>query len=192
MALTNSTMLPLGTPLPPFQLPDVKSGQRVSQEIFSDSQGVLVMFICKHCPFVVHVEDELARIGRDYRNRGLGIIAISSNDVSKYPDDAPHSLKTMAESLGFVFPMCYDENQAVAKTFTAACTPDFFLFDNKHTLVYRGQLDDSRPGNGKPVTGKDLRAAVELVLAGKSVPQDQRPSAGCNIKWKSGNEPDYF
>ncbi|GJL48903.1 MAG: thioredoxin family protein [Nitrospirales bacterium] len=191
MALTTSTMLPLGTTMPFFSLPDVVSGSMISPEMFDLSQGVLVMFICKHCPYVVHVKDELARLGKDYHQSGLGIVAISSNDASSYPDDAPDSLKAMAEQLGLVFPFCYDESQETAKAFTAACTPDFFLFDNKQQLVYRGQLDDSRPGNGKPVTGKDLRAAVDRVLAGNEVSQTQRSSAGCNIKWKLGNEPDY-
>lgn len=191
MALKSSTMLPLGTTMPFFSLPDVVSGSMISPEMFDLSQGVLVMFICKHCPYVVHVKDELARLGKDYHQSGLGMVAISSNDASSYPDDAPDSLKVMAEQLGLVFPFCYDESQETAKAFTAACTPDFFLFDNKQQLVYRGQLDDSRPGNGKPVTGKDLRAAVDLVLAGNEVSQTQRPSAGCNIKWKPGNEPDY-
>ena len=192
MALTNSTMLPLGTPIPAFALPDVVSGQSISQDTFADKQGFLVMFICKHCPYVVHVKDELARLGRDYADQNLGIVAISSNDVSGYPDDAPESLKVMAQQLGFVFPFCYDETQEVAKAFTAACTPDFFLFDRDRKLVYRGQLDDSRPGNGKPVTGKDLRTALNAVLDGQPINQDQRPSAGCNIKWKPGNEPEYL
>lgn len=191
MALTSSTMLPLGTPLPAFQLPDVVSGKLISPEQFRDKKALLVMFICRHCPYVVHVREELAKLGRDYLDRGLGIIAISSNDASQYPDDAPDKLKEMAEQLGFVFPLCYDESQEVAKKFTAACTPDFFLFDHNRRLVYRGQLDDSRPGNGIPVTGKDLRAAIEAVLAGQPVPPNQKPSAGCNIKWKPGNEPDY-
>ncbi len=191
MALTNSTMLPLGTPVPHFTLPDVVTGQLVSHQSVVGDTGVLVMFICKHCPFVVHVKEELARLGRDYHKMGLGIVAISSNDARSYPDDAPDGLKSMAEQLGFLFPMCYDERQEIAKAFTAACTPDFFLFDQQRKLVYRGQLDDSRPGNGEPVTGKDLRAAIDAVLAGKKVQDEQRPSAGCNIKWKPGNEPDY-
>ncbi|NKB82046.1 MAG: redoxin domain-containing protein [Nitrospirales bacterium] len=191
MALTNSTMLLLGTPIPGFSLPDVVSGQIISQDTFAGKQGLFVMFICKHCPYVVHVKDELARVGRDYADKNLGIVAISSNDVSGYPDDAPESLKAMANQLGFVFPFCYDETQEIAKAFTAACTPDFFLFDHNRRLVYRGQLDESRPGNGKPVTGKDLRTALDAVLNGQSISQDQRPSAGCNIKWKPGNEPRY-
>lgn len=184
-------MLPLGTVIPSFSLPDVISGEMISPETFDLSHGILVMFICKHCPYVVHVKDELARLGKDYRQSGLGMVAISSNDASSYSDDSPDSLKRMAEQVGFVFPLCYDESQETAKAFTAACTPDFFLFDQKQQLVYRGQLDDSRPGNGTPVTGKDLRDAIDAALSGKDVPHMQRPSAGCNIKWKSGNEPDY-
>lgn len=191
MALTTSTMLSLGTPLPDFQLPDVVSGKIISPETFRDKKALLVMFICRHCPYVVHVREELAKLGRDYIDRGVGIVAISSNDAAQYPDDAPDKLKEMAEQLGFVFPLCYDESQEVAKRFTAACTPDFFLFDQNRRLVYRGQLDDSRPGNNIPVTGKDLRAAIEAVLAGRPISPDQKPSAGCNIKWKPGNEPDY-
>jgi len=147
------------------------------------------MFICRHCPYVVHVQDELSRLTKDYAEKSLGIVAISSNDADNYPDDSPEQLKSMAQGLGFAFPYCYDGSQEVAKAFTAACTPDFFLFDGNQQLVYRGQLDESRPGNGKPVTGKDLRAAIDAVLAGQSVSQAQRPSAGCNIKWKYGNAP---
>ena len=191
MALTNSTMLPLGTSLPHFELPEVVSGNKFSSTTFSGKQAILVMFICRHCPYVVHVQDELARLGMDYADKNLGIVAISSNDADNYPDDSPEQLKAMAQKLGFTFPYCYDEGQEVAKAFTAACTPDFFLFDANQRLVYRGQLDDSRPGNGKPVTGKDLRAAIDAVLAGQPVSQKQLPSAGCNIKWKPGNAPAY-
>ncbi len=191
MALTNSTMLPLGTSLPHFELPEVVSGNKFSSTTFSGKQAILVMFICRHCPYVVHVQDELARLGMDYADKNLGIVAISSNDADNYPDDSPEQLKAMAQKLGFTFPYCYDEGQEVAKAFTAACTPDFFLFDANQRLVYRGQLDDSRPGNGKPVTGKDLRAAIDAVLAGQPVSQKQVPSAGCNIKWKPGNAPAY-
>ena len=186
MALTRSTMLELGTPVPDFQLPDVVSGQMIDPGQFSARKGLLVMFICRHCPYVVHVQNELARAGNEYAEKALGVVAISSNDAANYPDDAPDQLKAMAQKLGFTFPYCYDESQDVARAFTAACTPDFFLFDQAQRLVYRGQLDDSRPGNGKPVTGKDLRAAIDAVLAGQPVSQDQRPSAGCNIKWKPG------
>lgn len=191
MALTNSTMLPLGTLLPSFELRDVVSGDKISPSCFSESSGILVMFICRHCPYVVHVQDELARLGKDYVEKGLGVLAISSNDAGNYPDDRPEQLNAMAQELGFTFPYCYDEGQEVAKAFTAACTPDFFLFDANQRLVYRGQLDDSRPGNGKLVTGKDLRIAIEAVLGGHSISQEQRPSAGCNIKWKPGNSPSY-
>ncbi|MDT7945486.1 MAG: thioredoxin family protein [Cyanobacteriota bacterium PSP.bin.10] len=193
MARTPSTMLPLGTPAPDFSLPDVVSGQTISLSTFADKPALLVMFICQHCPYVKHVQEELARLGRDYKDRGVGIVAISANDVEKYPDDSPENLKKMAETLGFTFPFCYDETQEVAKAFTAACTPDFFLFDADRKLVYRGQLDDSRPSlTDVPVTGKDLRAALDNLLAGKPIDPDQKPSLGCNIKWKPGNEPAYF
>ena len=191
MALKNSTMLPLGTPIPHFELLDVRSDKLVSSEQLARDRAVLVMFICRHCPYVVHVQEELANLGRDYQGTNLGMIAISSNDVKTYPQDAPQHLKNMAVELSFVFPYCYDESQAVAKAFTAACTPDFFVFDQEHKLVYRGQLDESRPGNGKPITGLDLRKALDAVLAGQAVSSVQKPSAGCNIKWKSGQEPDY-
>lgn len=192
MVKTASTMLPLGTPAPDFQLPDVVSGETISLATFADKQALLVMFICQHCPFVKHVKQELAKIGRDYSDRPLGIVAISANDVANYPDDSPEKLKQMAQELNFNFPLCYDETQQVSKNYTAACTPDFFLFDRDQKLVYRGQLDDSRPSTDIPVTGKDLRNAVEAVLAGKPVDSDQKPSIGCNIKWKPGNEPEYF
>lgn len=185
-------MLPLGTQAPDFQLPDTVSGETVSLATFSDRAGLLVMFICEHCPFVKHVQDELARLGKDYQDKGLGIVAISANDVATHPDDAPENLKAMAQSLGFAFPFAYDATQETAKAYTAACTPDFFLFDRDRRLVYRGQLDDSRPGNNLPVTGKDLRAALDAVLSDRPVPEEQKPSIGCNIKWKAGNEPAYF
>ena len=185
MVLTQSSMLALGTTAPAFTLPDVVTGKPISLSDFQGQSGLLVMFICRHCPYVKHVEEELARIGRDYQPQNLGIVAISANDAQNYPDDAPASLKEMAETLGFPFPYLYDETQAVAKAYTATCTPDFFLFDASHRLVYRGQLDDSRPGNDRPVTGADLRAAIDAVLKGQSVPSDQKPSIGCNIKWKS-------
>ena len=191
MALTPSTMLALGTPAPAFTLPDVVSGKTVSLDTCAGKTALLVMFICRHCPYVVHVRQELARLGKDYAAREVGIIAISANDAGGYPDDAPDQLKAMAQELDFTFPFCYDESQATAKAYTAACTPDFFLFDAGRKLVYRGQLDDSRPGNGKPLTGRDLRAAIDAVLAGKPVNPNQQPSVGCNIKWKSGNEPAY-
>jgi len=192
MALTASTMLPLGTQAPDFHLPDVVSGKSISLATFADKKALLVMFICQHCPFVKHIKAELAQLGKDYIPRELGIVAISANDVNKYPADAPEFLKAMATEVGFNFALCYDETQEIAKAYTAACTPDFFIFDAERKLVYRGQLDDSRPSNDKPVTGADLRAAIEAVLAGQSVTNEQKPSIGCNIKWKPGNEPNYF
>ena len=192
MALTESTMLALGTQAPDFRLPDVMSGRTVSLADFSGAAALLVMFICRHCPYVQHVKEALARLGHDYAKQPVGIVAISSNDAANYPDDAPAKLKEMAVEEAFPFPLCYDETQAVAQAYTAACTPDFFLFDRDRRLVYRGQLDDSRPGNGKPLTGRDLRAAIDAVLAGRPVAAQQRPSVGCNIKWKKGNEPAYF
>ena len=189
MALTPSTMLLApGTQAPEFRLPDVGSGKTVSLDTFTGRPALLVMFICRHCPYVQHIKQELAKLGRDYGARA-GIVGISSNDAANYPDDAPAHLKAMAQEEGFTFPLLHDENQATAKAYTAACTPDFFLFDGDRKLVYRGQLDDSRPGNGKPVTGRDLRAALDAVLAGKKISADQQPSIGCNIKWKPGNAP---
>ena len=177
-------MLPLGTPAPSFALPDVVSGKKVGLEHFRNEKALLVMFICRHCPFVKHVQSELARLGKDYAGRSLGIVAISSNDADAYPDDAPESLAEMASEIGFNFPLCYDESQVVAQNYSAACTPDFFLFDENRRLAYRGQLDDSRPGNGKPVTGRDLRAAIDALLNGRTVDPKQTPSVGCNIKWR--------
>jgi peroxiredoxin len=191
MALTPSTMLPLGTRLPDFSLPDVVTGRTVSPADFRADKPLLVMFICAHCPYVVHLADELARLGRDYAGSGPGIVAISSNDIANYPDDAPDKLAAMSRKLGFAFPFCFDETQAVAKTFTAACTPDFFLFGADRTLVYRGQFDDTRPNRGLP-DGRDLRAAIDAALADRPVSPDQKPGMGCNIKWKPRNEPDYF
>ncbi len=185
MALTESTMKELGAALPQFSLPDVVTGRMVSPEDYRDRKALLVMFICRHCPYVKHVERELARLGKDYEGKSVGIIAISSNDALNYPDDAPESLKEQALQLGFAFPYCYDESQEVARAFDAACTPDFFLYEEQRRLVYRGQLDDSRPGNGRPVTGADLRGAIDAVLGGRPVSANQKPSAGCNIKWKS-------
>ncbi len=191
MAATPSVMRELGTPAPDFDLPDVVSGKRISLGSFAGKKALLVMFISRHCPFVQHIKDELARIGKDYRSRDAGIVGICANDIVNYPDDKPSKLREMAEETGFVFPVCYDESQETAKAFAAACTPDFFLFDANRKLVYRGQLDDSRPSNGKPVTGCDLRGALDEVLNGRAVSQDQKPSIGCNIKWKDGNKPDY-
>jgi len=192
MAVTPSTMLSLGTAAPAFNLTDVVSGKEISLNTFASMKALLVMFICRHCPYVVHVQKELARIGMDYVDKDIGIVAIASNDVEGYPDDAPERLKEMAVELGFRFPYLYDESQEVAKAYTAACTPDFFVFNEKRSLVYRGQLDNSRPGNDVPVNGEDLRAALDAVLADEPINPDQRPSVGCNIKWKAGNEPDYF
>ncbi len=177
-------MAPLGVPLPGFQLPEVVSGEIIASERFRDKKALLVMFICRHCPYVKHVQAELARIGMDYANSPLGILAISSNDAGAYPDDAPPSLRQMALELDFRFPFCYDESQDVARAFMAACTPDFFVYDADRILVYRGQLDGSRPGNSTPVTGRDLRAAINAVLAGHAVNHEQIPSMGCNIKWR--------
>jgi peroxiredoxin len=184
MARTESTMLALGTVAPEFSLNDVTTGMQVTLKQVAGSRGLLVMFICRHCPFVKHIEQELGKLGKDYEGKGLGIVAISSNDAVTYPDDAPASLKEQARSLGFLFPYLFDERQDVARAYHAACTPDFFLFDGKLRLVYRGQFDDSRPGNGVPVTGSDLRDAMDALLAGKTISQQQRPSVGCNIKWK--------
>lgn len=189
MARTESTMQPLGTPAPKFELPDVVTGKTVSLNQFADKNALLIMFICRHCPYVKHVQAELARIGEDYKDEGLGIVAISSNDAAAYPDDAPASLREMALELKFNFPFCYDETQNVAREFTAACTPDFFLFDGSQRLAYRGQLDDSRPKTATPVTGRDLRAAIDALLAGRQVNPVQRPSIGCNIKWRETREP---
>ena len=186
-----SMMLPLGTPAPPFALRDVLSGQVYSLDSCTGKAALLVMFLCRHCPYVEHVQHEIAKIGQDYADTGLGIIGISSNDPAHYPDDAPERLKDMAQQLKFRFPLCFDDTQEVAKVYKAACTPDFYLFDAQRRLVYRGQLDDSRPGNKKPVTGRDLRAAIDAVLAGTRVDSNQKASIGCSIKWKPGNAPPY-
>lgn len=188
MAVT-SVMLSLGTPASSFSLPDVVTGRTYSLDSFAGKAGLLVMFLCRHCPYVQHVQHGIAKLGQDYRDTGLGIIGISSNDPVHYPDDAPDRLKEMATRLDFTFPFCFDETQEVAKAYKAACTPDFYLFDRERRLVYRGQLDDSRPGNNKPVTGRDLRTAIDAVLAGKPVDANQKPSIGCSIKWKPGNDP---
>ena len=184
-------MADLGTALPSFQLRDVRTGRMVECPGTMSGRPVLVMFICRHCPFVMHVRQEIARVGRDYAGR-VDIFAISSNDAANFPDDSPERLKQMAEELKFTFPLCHDETQAVAKQFAAACTPDFFLYNAAHRLAYRGQLDGSRPGNGAPVDGRDLRAALDALLAGRQPAATQYPSIGCNIKWKAGNQPEYF
>lgn len=191
MALTPSTMLPLGTVAPDFQLPD-PSGKHHSLASFKDKPVLLVMFICNHCPYVKHLRAGLAQLATDYQPRGVGIVAINANDAQNYPDDAPVKMAEEAKAAGYSFPYLFDDKQHVAKAYRAACTPDFFLFDRGRRLVYRGQFDASRPGNGVPVTGKDVRAALEAVLAGKPVSTMQTPSMGCNIKWKRGNEPEYF
>ena len=193
MSLTPSTMLEIGTKAPDFSLPDTtNNGETVTLDDVSGGRALQVMFICNHCPFVKHVNDELVKLVNDYKDEGLNAVAISSNNIDTHPDDRPELMKEVAEELGYPFPYLYDESQEVAKAYKAACTPDFFLFDADLKLAYRGQLDDSRPGNDKPVTGKDLRAAIDEVLAENKVTIDQRPSAGCNIKWKPGNEPDYY
>jgi peroxiredoxin len=177
-------MLPLGTPAPDFALPDAIGGETICLATFAGKRAFLVMFLCPHCPYVQHVQRELAKIGADYAGRSLGVVAISSNDAEKYPEDSPDGLRRQARSVGFTFPYCYDESQDVARAYSATCTPDFFLFEASRFLVYRGQLDGSRPGNNVPVTGADLRRAIDAVLDGKPVSSDQTPSIGCNIKWK--------
>jgi peroxiredoxin len=189
MAAT-STMTDLGSRLPSFALPDVTTGRVVSDADVTGTRALLVMFICRHCPYVAHVREEIARLAVDYADADLSIVAISSNDPQAYPEDAPESLAEEARQAGYRFPYLFDETQEVAKAFGAACTPDFFLYDASRQLVYRGQLDDSRPRNGVPVTGKDLRAAIDAVLDDRAVSPDQRASVGCSIKWKPGNEPD--
>jgi peroxiredoxin len=184
MSRTESTMLPLGTPAPEFHLPDTASGKTLSFDDVAGDRGTLIMFICNHCPFVKHVLDQLVQLGRDYDGEPIGMAAISSNDVTGYPQDRPERMAELARDRGFPFPYLYDQSQNVARAFDAACTPDFYIFDADRRLVYRGQLDDSRPGNGKPVTGRDVRAALDALLAGLPITEDQKPSIGCNIKWK--------
>jgi peroxiredoxin len=191
MVKTASTMLPLGTRAPDFSLPNV-DGKTVSLKDVSGGKGLLVMFICNHCPFVKHLRSALAEFGQEYQAKGLKIVAISSNDVDSHPEDSPEKMVAESKSAGYTFPYLYDESQSVAQAYKAACTPDFFLFNGDLALVYRGQFDDSRPGNGKPITGSDLRAAADVVLAGKPPLIVQKPSIGCNIKWKAGREPEYF
>ena len=191
MARTPSTMLELGTPAPPFALVDT-TGDTVAIDDFADAPALLVMFICNHCPFVKHVRDELARLGRDYAARGVAVVAISSNDPELYPADSPEMMKQEKAEAGYTFPYLFDATQEVAAAYRAACTPDFYLFDGERRLVYRGQLDDSRPGNGVPVTGSDLRAALDAVLGGEAPSPEQKPSLGCNIKWRPGNEPAWW
>ena len=185
-------MLALGTKAPDFKLSDVVTNQEITLATFSEYKVLLVMFICKHCPYVVHVKDELLRLARDYSEKEVAIVAISSNDAEAYPDDSPESLRQFAIDEALPFILCYDPTQETAKAYSAACTPDFFLFSRDRSLIYRGQLDDSRPGNNIPPSGHDLRAAIDAALADKPIAEDQKASLGCNIKWKAGNEPTYF
>ncbi len=189
MAATPSTMIALGTTAPDFSLPDTE-GRTVSLSDFGDAEALLVIFMCNHCPFVLHIRAGLARLARDYQGRGVAVVGINSNDVANYPDDSPQKMADQVKAAGYTFPYLFDETQAVAHAYQAACTPDFFVYDRVRRLVYRGQHDDSRPNSDIPVTGEDLRKALDAVLAGRSVPPDQKPSVGCNIKWKPGNEPD--
>jgi peroxiredoxin len=191
MARTSSTMLPLGTQAPDFSLPNVDS-RTVSLDDFKGSPALLVAFICNHCPFVKHVAPAFADLAREYQARGAAVVAINSNDAGSYPADSPEQMVHEAENRGYAFPYLFDQDQSVAKAYRAACTPDFYVFDGNRKLVYRGQMDSSRPDSGIPVTGKDLRAALDATLAGKPAVADQKPSIGCNIKWKAGNEPEYY
>ena len=186
MARTPSVMIPLGKQAPDFTLPDTVSGNNLSLQTIKGATATVIMFICNHCPFVKHINAALVKLGNDYKNKGIGFIAISSNDVAGYPQDGPEQMKQVAEELNYPFPYLYDATQDVAKAYQAACTPDFFIFDSNLLLAYRGQLDDSRPGNEKPVTGADIRNALDHLIAGKPVPADQKPSIGCNIKWREG------
>ena len=191
MALTPSTMLPLGSSAPHFRLPDT-DGHTVALGDFKDAPALLVTFICNHCPYVKHVRQGLAELTREYMDKGVAVVGISANDPAGYPDDSPANMAREKTAAGYPFPYLFDESQQVAQAYQAACTPDFYVFDGARKLVYRGQMDDSRPGNNLPVTGKDLRAALDAVLAGQPVSEPQKPSIGCNIKWKPGNEPSYF
>ncbi len=190
MVMAASTMLPLGMPAPDFNLPDIK-GDMVSLEDFKKSLALLVIFMCNHCPFVKHVLPVMVELIKEYQAKGVAVVGINSNDVVSFPDDSPKNMAKVAKNAGFTFPYLYDETQEIAKAYHAACTPDFFLFDKERRLVYRGQMDDSRPGSEVPVTGVDLIRAMDAVLAGKGIRGDQKPSMGCNIKWKKGNEPAY-
>jgi thiol-disulfide isomerase/thioredoxin len=192
MVDTPSTMLPLGTKMPAFSLTDAVSGRTVTDGDAAGKKATLVMFICNHCPFVKHVMDELGRVAGDYIPKGVGVVAINANDVASYPQDGPDNMKKLAVSEEWRFPFLFDDTQKVAQAYRAACTPDFFVFDAERKLVYRGQLDDSRPSNNLPVNGRDLRAALDAVLGGRPPLKEQKPSIGCNIKWKKGNEPPYF
>ncbi len=191
MVETLSTMIPLGTKAPDFSLPDPQ-GKAVKLADLAGAPALRVVFMCNHCPFVKHVAGALAGLAADYQKKGVAVVGINANDVERFPDDSPQRMAEEAKSRGYTFPYLFDATQEVAREYRASCTPDFFLFDAQRRLVYRGQLDDSRPGNDVPVTGRDLRAALDAVLAGRPVPPDQKPSIGCNIKWKPGNEPDYL
>jgi peroxiredoxin len=191
MAAVTSIMLPLGTEAPAFQLPDIQ-GKTISISDFRDAPALLVVFMCNHCPYVKHIRESLVELVKEYQAKGVAVVAINANDVDTYPEDSPELMARDAEIYGYTFPYLYDQTQQVARAYKAACTPDFFLFDRDRRLVYRGQIDSSRPGNDKPLSGEDLRAALEAVLAGGRISPQQKPSMGCNIKWKPGNEPDYF
>ncbi|MCZ6653804.1 MAG: thioredoxin family protein [Planctomycetota bacterium] len=191
MVETLSTMIPLGTQAPDFSLPDTQ-GKTVSLSYFTDAPVLVVIFMCNHCPFVKHIADGLAELARDYQAEGVAVVGINSNDVENYPDDSPQKMAEEVKTRGYPFPYLFDETQAVAKAYRGSCTPDFFVFDLHRRLVYRGQMDNSRPGNGEPVTGSDLRAALDAVLQGRPALTEQIPSIGCNIKWKPGHEPDYL
>jgi len=192
MVRTPSTMAALGSPAPDFSLPDPKTGRTVSRDDFSEWSALLVAFLSNHCPFVKHIANQLGEFSREYRPKGIAMVGICANDVANYPDDSPQRMAAEVELRGYAFPYLHDETQDVAKAFRAACTPDFFLYDSGRTLVYRGQFDDSRPSLDVPVTGVDLRAACDAVLAGEAPSSEQRPSVGCNIKWKAGNEPPWL
>jgi peroxiredoxin len=192
MAATESTMAPLGMAAPDFRLPDAISGRQVALADFHGASALVVMFICRHCPFVKHVRAGLAQLANEYQQRGAAVVAINSNDSAQFPEDAPDGMREEAREAGYTFPYLFDEDQQVAKAYRAACTPDFYVFDRERKLAYRGQMDDSRPGNEKPVTGADLRLALDAVLAGRSPAVEQKASIGCNIKWKASNEPEYF
>lgn len=192
MARTESRMIDLGTRAPDFNLPDPSTGKTVSLDDFPQAKGHVIAFICNHCPFVQLIRHEFARFGREYTDKGLAVIAINANDADNFPEDSPEKMQDDARRFGYTFPYLFDETQEVAKAYDAACTPDFYLFDADRKLVYRGQFDDARPGNDVPVTGADLRAASDTLLAGQPIPEPQKASLGCNIKWKPGNEPAYY
>ena len=192
MALTPSTMLPLGTPAPDFSLPDAVSGKTVSLSDYTEAKALLVMFICNHCPYVVHINDDFGPLANEFANEGLAVVAINANDIANYPQDAPPRMKDLAESKGWSFPFLMDDDQSVAKAYQAACTPDFFLFDSNKKLVYRGQWDNASPGRNDPVDGQHMRAAIRAILGGAAPSSEQIPAMGCNIKWKAGNAPDYW